>query len=93
MLVLPVTLVWFGLNVWDTWHTGPGVISRRFGMIAAFRISAALSALVILSSGLLWWHHKQEASYTTPLEFFFGICSGFFLFVLMLSGAGAVFGG
>ena len=66
---------------------------RRFDTLSSLRISAALSVWMTLTSALLWFHHKQEDSYTTPLEMLFGICFGFFLFILMLSGAGALFGG
>jgi len=55
--------------------------------------SAGGSSLVVLSSGLLWWHHKQEASYTTSPEVLFGVCFGFFHFILVLSGAPAIYSG
>jgi len=93
-LGLAVTIPWSIYCAWYIWIYGSGAtVAGRFDTLAVLRISAALSAWVVITSGLLWFHHKQETSYTTPVEFFFGVCFGFFLFILMLSGAGAVFGG
>ena len=95
LLGLAVALPWFFSSAWYTVTHGPGaaIAGRRFDTLSALSISAVLSVLMTLTSAVLWFHHKQEASYTTPLELFFGLCFGFFLFILMLSGAGALFGG
>jgi hypothetical protein len=88
LLGLALALPWFFSSAWYTVSHGPGaaIAGRRFDTLSALRISAVLSRACC-------GHNKQEASCTTPLEFFFGLCFGFFLFILMLSGAGALFGG
>ncbi len=94
VLGLTVSLPWYFYSAWYIWIHGSGAtVAGRFDTLAALRISAALSGWVTLTSGLLWFHHEQEASYTTPLEFFFGICFGFFLFITVVSGIPALLGG
>ncbi|HSK83229.1 MAG TPA: hypothetical protein VK902_07450 [Rubrobacter sp.] len=93
LLGLAVTLPWFFYNAWYGAVHGMGIVAAGgLDILAAMRISALLSVWMTLTSALLWFHHKQAASYTTALELLFGVCFGFFLFLLLLTGAGAVFG-
>ncbi len=93
VLGLAVELPWFFYNAWYTTVHGEGTVAGGLDIQQGMTISALLSVWMIVTSALLWFHHKQEASYTMALELLFGICFGFFLFILMLSGAGALFGG
>ena len=88
-----VTIPWFGYCAWYTWVYGTGAtVAGRFDTLAVLRICAVLSAWVSLTSGLLWHHYKQEVSYASPLELFYSVCLGFFLFITMLSGVPALLG-
>jgi magnesium-transporting ATPase (P-type) len=71
LLASVATTYFFWLVIRDQWLHERLLVAGRFDQGESMRILFALVALVAVSSGLLWRHHRRIDSYGSPLEPFF----------------------
>ncbi len=68
LLASMATTYFFWLVIRDQWLHERLLVAGRFDQVESMRILFALLALVAVSSGLLWRHHRRIDSYGSPLE-------------------------
>ena len=97
LLVAAFALSLVGLLSWFAYFTlrAPGVVVEQVGPVRGLWLTAALSACVASTSGLLAFHYKHEG-YTRGEEVVFRSClmisAGFLLFSGIWAAAVTVFG-
>jgi hypothetical protein len=55
--------LWYDTDFWDYFNVEP-----------VLQVTAALLSGFVVSSGLLFWHHRRQASYMTFESTFFLVC-------------------
>lgn len=85
-------MAWFSYFLWR-----PAIASEQFGDLDGLLITAALSGVVCLTSGLLEVHYRSFQSYRSGEQVFFGVFLVISAGILLCSGIWAamslVFGG